>query len=253
MKGGKSPLGYTIIEVLIVLAVSGMMFLIAVNFVNGKQQKSAFQTGVNELASRIQDTINSVADGQYSDYPIGCSFDGTTTDTSQAAQQQGTNDSCVFLGKVMHFSVSNAPSQYEIINIAGGRAKTNGDPIVTLSEAKPAAIASLTSQYAIPQTLDLANMKTDTGINIYAFGFIQGLGTSSGRGAKQIPTLKYLDGVLQGSSTSQAESAVNSANLKNVSSVTLCITDSSRYATISVGFNNSQNNAVVKMLGSTPC
>lgn len=55
MKGGKSPLGYTVVEVMIVLAVSGIMFLVAANFINGKQQKTSFANGVNEMASRIQD------------------------------------------------------------------------------------------------------------------------------------------------------------------------------------------------------
>ena len=71
MNGGKRPLGYTIIEVMIVLAVSGVMFIIAASFISGKQESTAFTEGANEFASQLQQTIAEVADGQYSDVTFG--------------------------------------------------------------------------------------------------------------------------------------------------------------------------------------
>ena len=50
----KQPFGYTIVEVMIVLAVSSAMFLIAANFINGKQERTAFSQGSNEMVSQLQ-------------------------------------------------------------------------------------------------------------------------------------------------------------------------------------------------------
>ena len=74
MLGGKNkqPLGYTIIEVMIVLAVSGLMFIIAATFINGKQQRATFTAGVNEMASELQNVIEQVNDGSYADVPLNC-------------------------------------------------------------------------------------------------------------------------------------------------------------------------------------
>src|SRR4051812_28553600 len=105
MNGGKLPLGYTVIEVMIVLAVSGLMFVIATNFISGKQAKTSFTAGSNELASKVQDLIGEVNDGKYSDIPLSCSANigGPTSvsDGAPDAETQGTNPQCVFLGKIL--------------------------------------------------------------------------------------------------------------------------------------------------------
>jgi prepilin-type N-terminal cleavage/methylation domain-containing protein len=148
MLGGKKlkpPLGYTIIEVMIVLAVSGVMFLIAATFINGKQERASFQTGVNEMASQIQDTINQVTDGQYSDIPLNCQglTAGGVGAAANAGQQvtfpsiallgnpeQGGNSGCVFAGKIFHFSLNNDPSSYEIFSMAASRQCLTSDGVL---------------------------------------------------------------------------------------------------------------------------
>ncbi len=116
MKGGKLPLGYTIVEVLVVLAVSGVLFLLAADFITGKQSKTSFQQGSNELVSRLQAIVEEVSTGHYADIPLTCDafsnpsrliFDPTV-------KPQGSNQDCVFLGKIIHFSVANKPNKLRL-------------------------------------------------------------------------------------------------------------------------------------------
>ncbi|MGH7238724.1 MAG: type II secretion system protein, partial [Candidatus Saccharimonadales bacterium] len=57
--------GFTIIEVMIFLAVSGFMFVIAAVFINGKQDNVAFRQGMEAVASTVTNTIDTVANGEY--------------------------------------------------------------------------------------------------------------------------------------------------------------------------------------------
>jgi hypothetical protein len=114
MYGGTGNKGYTIVEVMIFLAVSGFMFLLAAAFVTGKQSTAEFRQGMNDINTQVEQTINNVADGFYpSNNNIQCG--------SQAAQKQGTNLGCAFIGKIMQFSVGNNPSAYVVESVIGNQ------------------------------------------------------------------------------------------------------------------------------------
>src|SRR4051794_6940104 len=113
MKGVKAPSGYTIIEVLIVLAVSGVMFIMAANFIDGKNSRTRFQQGSNELGSRVQSVIEEITDGQYSDIPFTCNSTSSSITITGTPQQQGKNYDCIFIGKIIHFSVGGNQNRYE--------------------------------------------------------------------------------------------------------------------------------------------
>lgn len=108
MKGVKQPLGYTIIEVMIVLAISGLMFLIAANFISGKEESTSFTEGTNEFVTDMQSVINQVTDGQYSDISFQCVSSGGTL-SFPSGGSQGTNPACVFLGKFLYFPQGQTP------------------------------------------------------------------------------------------------------------------------------------------------
>jgi prepilin-type N-terminal cleavage/methylation domain-containing protein len=179
MNGGKRPLGYTIIEVMIVLAVSGVMFIIAASFISGKQESTAFTEGANEFASQLQQTIAEVADGQYSDVTFTCTYNAALNSIHIAGaavgpkSTQGTNAECDYLGKFAHFSENGNNTNYEVFSLAGGRADN------TLGSAAPiyGNGVDLTDQETIPQSLQVHDMKvTDPNGNVYnsyGVGFVQ--------------------------------------------------------------------------------
>jgi hypothetical protein len=252
---------------MIVLAVSGIMFLIAASFINGKQARTAFNAGVNEMASNIQDVIEQVTDGKYSDIPLNCSFDGTNLTFPAGSNPQGTNASCVFLGKVLHFQEAGgtgpADERYETFSLAGGRTATNATGVVTPANADAQVISFLTDQQATPQSLDVSKITFLTSgfgsVTSYGLGFLQGQIDPTNNLLSNTPSvmLYYVTGLGVGmnQTTSQATAAINGgANLALAKSVDICMTDSTRYADIIIGNNlssGSQLVASVKMDGTT--
>jgi prepilin-type N-terminal cleavage/methylation domain-containing protein len=268
MKGGKTPLGYTIVEVMIVMAVSGVMFLIAANFINGKQEKTAFTQGVNEMASRIQDVVTQVTSGQYSDIPLKCTWSGSSTIILPGAATQGTRSDCVFLGKLISFAYPTTHS-YQVFSLAGGRADaTNGTP--TLAMVDPAIIGSLTITQATTQQIDVTDMTyTDSAgathtlpatsppsaatSGYYNVGFIQGLGTSNGAGSFQSGA-QSISMVYSTIDPTTLSSSTNTLMLQTARSVTICMGDGTQLARLVIGTNNNQLSVDVQRLNpGVPC
>ncbi|HVV66698.1 MAG TPA: prepilin-type N-terminal cleavage/methylation domain-containing protein [Candidatus Saccharimonadales bacterium] len=253
-KQQKQGMGYTIIEVMIVLAVSGLMFVIAATFINGKQEKTAFTQGVNEMASRVQDVIEQVTDGNYSDIPLKCTGSPSgTTIGSDPTETQGTNSSCVFIGKFFHFGVSGTPTNYELFSLAAFFGSTSlGADVTPITGA-----VDLTQQQTTPQHLNVAWVKAN-GATTYGFGFVQSQGTKvSGdytNGAQTIG-LVYSPSLTGGASESTAASELK-GHVASASSAQICMTDGNRSAFITVGdtSNGGDQLAVnVKMRGTVPC
>ena len=123
MFGLSNSKGYTIVEVMIFLAISGVMFIMAASFINGKQSSAEFRQAVNDLNAQIQRVINDVENGYYpSAGNFTCTSDGSGNPPSfsTSATAQGLNIGCVFLGKVMQFGVNNTDGRgYNIYSVAG--------------------------------------------------------------------------------------------------------------------------------------
>jgi prepilin-type N-terminal cleavage/methylation domain-containing protein len=267
MKGGKTPLGYTIIEVMVVLAVSGVMFLIAANFVNGKQERTAFTEGINETASRIQDVIEQVTDGQYSDILQTCSFTGGITNILPAggSHNQGTSTQCVFLGKLISFTYPSTHG-YEVFSLAGGRvdAPIDGSPI-NLTSVDPAIVPSLTTTQATQQQLDVVKVtivdsvtgtthtsgpitpSATPGAGTYNIGFVEGLGTVNGTGSFQSGA-QTISMVYSSLSPTPLSGATNGIGLSVAKSATICLTDGKQSANLILGTNNNQLNTDIQRL-----
>lgn len=251
MKDKKHQFGYTIVEVMIVLAVSSLMFVLAASFINGKQAKTAFSTGVNEMSSRLQDTIEQVNRGKYSDILLKCISNGSTAVVSvgDGTTPQGANPPCVFIGKFTHFSVAGDKQQYEIFSLAGLRDKT------TLATAGVTTInngdADLTVNAKIPQGLDVESVKVN-GTPSYGFGFVQGMDNASG--SQNISLVSTTIPLNDSLTTDTAASQITSSNLNanKPKTVVICLTDGTRFATITIGDKDNELIARTK-LGLSGC
>lgn len=117
--------GFTIIESMIVLAVTGILFASAVAIISGKQNKAQFQQAVNAVKTEIEQTVSDVQSGYYPNAKnfscaIGAGGALTISDQdSESAADQGSNKDCVFLGKVVQFKISD--DNYAIFSLAGLR------------------------------------------------------------------------------------------------------------------------------------
>ncbi len=271
MLGGKNkqhrqPLGYTIVEIMIVLAVSGFMFVIAANFINGKQEKAAFAQGSNDTASKLQNVVEDITDGHYSDVPLQCTSSGGTLSASTSGiGSQGENSDCVFLGKIVRFySPSGGPKDhYSVYSVAAARG------ITSFPNGLVGAISGLTTQSGISQSLYVKDMNVvDAGnashANVFNVGFMQDIGNidASNPGV-------YLSGaqhpvqLVYANTTSGNEGDIAGTTIQPAKSATICLTDGTRYADIFVGGptagrqsasnNNNQLNISVQQLGTTSC
>src|SRR5438874_1617208 len=85
--------GFTIVEVMIVLAITGLLFLSAAALISGKQNQAAFDQAIQQLQSQIQQTMNEVSVGYYPNRnDFVCVAGGTGPLLSSGSNQQGTNN-----------------------------------------------------------------------------------------------------------------------------------------------------------------
>lgn len=105
--------GYTIIESLLVLAVTGALFIIAATFVNGRQQKVQYVQAVQDFNNKLEDILNDVSVGYFPETAVKCTESGSTPNFSTSGSVQGQNKDCVFLGKSVQVGVDCDASDHK--------------------------------------------------------------------------------------------------------------------------------------------
>jgi type II secretory pathway pseudopilin PulG len=141
--------GFTIIEVLIVLAVTGALFVSAAILIAGRQQQTEFNQGIRQVQAQIQQVINEVAIGHYpnqNNFQCTAGASGPVI-TAGSGTEQGANSGCIFLGKAMQFGITNtSPERFVVFSVAGLQRTPAGKEVTTLAEALPKAVAPNSSQ-----------------------------------------------------------------------------------------------------------
>ncbi len=167
--------GYTIVEVMIFLGVSGALFFSVMLLVSGQQGRTEFSQSIRDFQSTIEDTANDVATGYYTSSgsfictaraPISSVYTSTSRDynvpdgtsplnpggsfrpiTGMGTPTQGTNQTCTFIGNALHFVPRHAlKNELRIYAVAGRRLDpqldASGRPklVENLSRALPTAI-----------------------------------------------------------------------------------------------------------------
>jgi type II secretory pathway pseudopilin PulG len=133
--------GFTIVETMIVLAVTGMLFIAIASTWFGRQHRTEFQTSAQEARSRIQQVISDVQNGYFPNQNnFTCKVNGSGLLLDGGSNEQGTNYPCVFLGKVIQFHFADTePELYRIYTIAADGSKTD------IAASKPRVVAPSTT------------------------------------------------------------------------------------------------------------
>lgn len=128
MMGGSKAGGFTIVETLIVLAISGGMLMSVVFMVTGQQAKSQFQQAIYDVTQKLQQTIDDVANGYYPTSNIKCVASAGPVITS-GSSALGTNDACVLVGKVVQFDKTTDPQRYIVYSMVSLRTGSSVSPV----------------------------------------------------------------------------------------------------------------------------
>jgi type II secretory pathway pseudopilin PulG len=213
MKSGLNPLGFTIIETMIFLAVSGALVVVGLSAVYGTQSQSEFRVAVNDAQQQIDKVINNVANGYYADTSkITCNNVGDTTfidETTPSAT--GTNLDCSFLGRVIWFRESPAPPAFVVYSVAGIRQKGGVDKkeVVNMAEADPDVIESSKEEILLKNGLTIGKVSIGTTPQIGAVGFFTSFGSYTSSGSLGSSSSKYNFAGLSGTN-------INSDNIRSM-------------------------------------
>lgn len=184
MSGKGKPQGYTIVETMIFLAVTSLILISALTLVNGAQRKNEFIQAINDVDRQINDVINDVANGHYVN-PGNLECNASTspvTVTIAGTKEQGQNEDCIMLGRVIHFN--RGDNQYRVFTVAGARQFNNSgvwSVVGSMEQAKPALVD-------LPGTVEVKTFKNGLNpfglrvpgsIDTSAIGFFSTLGTKS--------------------------------------------------------------------------
>jgi hypothetical protein len=178
--------GFTIVETMIFLAISGAMFFLAVSAIGGKQQQTEFQTGIDTLRAQLNLEMSNVNTGNYPTLGGGfvCSVSGGGAPNDSSATPAGT---CDILGEIISFQQPSAGSNASTYTISPLFGRTyvgapSGDVSTTIAEAQPIlfpASANISQTEAMPFGLQIVPWSGETAQSIYKGGLIGAFGLIS--------------------------------------------------------------------------
>jgi len=193
MSTGKPDRGFTIVEVLMFLAVTGVLMMVAMLTIGGSRQKAEFSASVRDFNSSIQGIISEVKTGYFPNKTtqVNCKVTASVLDMSATsnAAGQGAHPECVFLGKVLYFDFSPASprNSVSVITVAGKAFESPGIPPTTYMASKPKPIAGSHANIDLTETLSLTNGLQVTKVissagspTPGAFGIFNSLATTAG-------------------------------------------------------------------------
>lgn len=201
----KASKGYTIVEVLLVLAISTTLLFAAITVFKGQQSETQFTQAVQDLNSKIINITDQVAAGTFPDseqYSCTPGAGGPPSLSAAASGGAGTRESCLFLGRAIQVGISDH-SILNIYTIVGNRNNISGQTATSINDAIPTA-ASITSggseQFVMNDTYTLgggakvsAVTKNGLGTPLIMAGFYTSLNgtTASSSGSLQLDLIGY--------------------------------------------------------------
>lgn len=278
--------GFTIIEVLIVLAVTGLLFLSATALISGRTSQTEFDQSSRDFRQQIQNAITQVASGTYDNTTEGCMISGSSLSFTGTNQGQGTDNSCIFIGDILQFGLGSNQSGINTYVLGGQRIQANGSQVTGLSNALPTLVETGSNQPdVVPSSLEYGlhpytnngkssmNYSTDGGgtyspIGAFAlvYSFAQYTSGNIKSGTQQINVVPIV-GTSLGETTAQLKAAMKST-LRNGTSpdnssgtqVTICAQGggANQYALVTIGGgdssgsgNNGQLSVTLTILGAS--
>jgi hypothetical protein len=136
--------GFTIVETLIFLAVSGAMFVIAFYGMRGQQDSVGFRQSLNGMEQKIREIYNNVDNGYFGSIgQYACTATAPNyhvviaASVPNATTSGGDSGDCIFIGKTVDF-INDNHTQMNIETLIGSRLDPDelvyGDSILEVDE-----------------------------------------------------------------------------------------------------------------------
>ena len=248
--------GYTVIEVMIVLSISTLLFAGVVAGYNRQNSKTQFTNGVRDMENKIQDILNDVSTGFY---PQSTNFSCIRSGSPPVpfinpggSSEQGTNQQCIFLGKAVDIN-DGSMDAYTIVGLRNSSADETKLPI-NINEARPRTIRSSIegtySNIVLNASIHIQRIITSSlpHQNSAGFAVVSGFGNGDKGGAgattSQVAIARINPSYNFTTGTSQV---VNTGDMNR--GITICIREqpnAGRKASIRVG-TNAQTNIETKI------
>lgn len=244
MKSGRSHIvfsdGFTIVEVMIVLAVTSAILISAMSLIGGSQNRTSFSQAVNDINTQITSTATNVANGYFaSELPTTSACNATGSNGVPKFVTGGTNDgSCVYIGRVIQFTKNQ---DFYFHNVMGRR--QSGAPlkeVTTMSAAEPQIIERISS-LASTSTYPLTSQKKllQGGLKVGEMAF------NNGSGWQPTSGIAFTGSLAAYNSTGSVESGAQTVDF--VATVDNRVTDTKEsfirlFDTTFAGLYNSQKN-----------
>jgi hypothetical protein len=265
--------GYTIVEVMIFLAISGFMFAASAVFISGKQSNAQFKQGMNDVNTELRGVIDNVANGFYpSNSNFKCVASGGKPTITTVTNTQGSNKGCVFIGKIIQFNTYDASgsnrdgTNYSVYSVAG--LQSTDDTGTTLPTSFKESAPTIINRSDVTETIHLhwgvelvkayegSASNTISGIGFFG-SFRSGDASASGsqtvlsvavpvstdtnKQGKIDEVAAFVGNVSPGTSTGDGKPLDDATAAKPNPKVTLCFKGGGdHYAAIYIGDDNSQ-------------
>jgi len=264
--------GYTIVEVMIFLIITGVLLTSALLVFNGRQQRSQFTQGVREVDARIRTIINETSSGYYPNKgDIRCEISGGNPSVSTVGpNQQGANKGCLFLGRMLQFT-SNS---YKVYTVVGRQQTSTGAEVTELGPgidgAHQTLITPTSTQVGWPDASETFTMPWGITVDrivttlstprVGSFGFLYSLGSYDSEGVNLSSGTTGLNSVVPPGTdlTSSPDAMVAATKLltnaqQNPGRIVICLRSGGgdKQAAIVIGGNNNNTGTEVE-LGSLP-
>jgi hypothetical protein len=234
--------GYSLLEVMIFIAISGVIFTLTILSFKGQYATNEFITSMHDVNSKVQQFVDEVNNG-YSGSPadsgsvnVRCKVlpsalgaNGRPALMNGGGAELGTNDECIFLGKVMHINKDpDYDNQINLYPVIGRRIYQNsGDiiPVDNLAAANPEpgvgspppSNIDISEVYKIPHGARILWAKDGSGTERYLAGFFTSLnnvsaGGVSSNGNTNIMAVQY---PFNGTAPPKANSIIRCIELRN--------------------------------------
>lgn len=285
-KASATQAGFTIVETLIFLTVTGVLLMSALLMFNGRIGRTRFSQAVQSFDTQLKTTINEVSSGNYPATPaFTCTVNasGVPQVAVAGAPTQGANQACIFVGKVVQAGVQGEDGctdtnlgsciSSNTYMVVGRRTLPNGQVVSSYGSA--GAQQRLANGLGIG-TVDLTNygslaggmyvskiVNLDTNATIGAVGIFQSLGSystdpmaklNSGSQSFQLwPIGNTYPMTKQQVTDAVANSSFAAANANPANGILFCLTDGAGKATISLGSANGSLTTTQKIGEDSRC